>query len=182
MIKMCYIITDGENYISTTGGIKSVHDISKATAMQFDKANNVLKTIPKPLQKFNWIIEQVVDSIDPIYDIDQKVNELEIFIKDLHERNKYLNFQLSTVDKEIVDIEHAAEFYSLNASQGYKLYKMLHDAKVRRREIKDEMEKIKYIMNSNMKGALYNNISGSIKGLKNRQYAPRVLQELFGNQ
>jgi hypothetical protein len=181
MNNMCYIITDGENYINTTGGVKSVHDISKATAMQFDKANNVLKTIPKPLQKFNWIVEKVVESIEPVYNIDQKVEEFEVFIKDLHERNKYLNLQLSIVDKEIVDIEHAAEFYTLNASQGYKLYKMLHDAKVRRREIKDEMEKIKYIMSSNMKSALYNNISCSIKGLKNRQYTPRVLQELFNN-
>jgi len=186
---MCYIITDGERYINSTGGQHVVSNLNQATKFKMDKANNVLQCIPKILKKYNWKIEyasvenKIIVSIPQVkeigYNLLDKVNDLETFVKDIQERNLYLQAKLHTVELEIVDIEHAAEFYNLNAAQGYKLYKILHDRQNSRREIKDEMEKIQYILNGTMKGALNNNISKSINGLNNRQYTPRVLKELF---
>ena len=47
---------------------------------------------------------------------------------------------------EIEDIEHAAEFYNLDASHGYQLYKLLHDARVRRRKCKNAIAWIDFIL------------------------------------
>ena len=44
------------------------------------------------------------------------------------------------------DIEHAAEFYNLDASHGYQRYKMLHNARVRRRKYKNAITRIDYIL------------------------------------
>lgn len=187
---MCYVITDGSYYINSTGGIHLVNHLYNATKMKKEKANNVLHAIPKILRKYDWKIEyaevmngEAQDVAKPKqidYSILDKVIEIESFAKDLQERNLYLKARLQEIELEIVDIEHAAEFYTLNASQGYKIYKMLHESRVERREVKNEMEKIKYIMNSSMNSALYNKISKSVEGVNTKQYTPRVLKELFG--
>lgn len=187
---MCYVITDGKNYISSDGGQHAVSNIHQATKFKMDKANNVLKCLPKILRKYNWKIEyatvennkahSIVQPKEISYSIIDKVNEMEQFAKDMRERQLYLQSQLHNVELEIVDIEHAAEFYNLNAAQGYKLYKMLHDRRNSRREIKNEMEQINLIFkHGSMMSALNNNISCSLNGLETRQYTPRVLKELF---
>lgn len=102
------------------------------------------------------------------------------FTKELEERKLYLDEQLSKIDLEIVDIEHAAEFYNLNACQGYKLYKLLHDRRVKRREIKDELQKISLILGTSIKSSNIDNLERSILGLNNRIYTPRINKELFG--
>jgi hypothetical protein len=56
----------------------------------------------------------------------------------------------------------------------------LHESRIERRKVKDEMEKIRYILEETMNGALANRMSKKIIGLDNRQYSPRVLKELFG--
>jgi hypothetical protein len=187
---MCYIITDGEHYINTTGGYNIVNYINQATQFKKDKANNVKDHMPKKFKIYNWKIEyaqvkndtiqQVVEPKEINYSIPEKIGEIEQFAKDMHERQLYLQSKLHNVELEIVDIEHAAEFYNLNASQGYKIYKMLHDRQNERREIKNEMTQIDLIFkHGSMMSALNNNISHTISGLDNRQYTPRVLKELF---
>lgn len=84
------------------------------------------------------------------------------------------------IDLEIVDIEHAAEFYTLNASQGYKLYKMLHDTRIQRRSYKDELEKINLSLGTSIRSANMENLEKSIVGMEHRKYEPRVNKELFG--
>jgi hypothetical protein len=190
MVEMCYVITDGKYFINSSGGQHVVNSLNQATKMKREKAENVLKCLPKILKKYEWSIEygevergEIITIPQPKeinYDILNKVLEIETFAKDLKERNQYLKARLSHVELEIVDIEHAAEFYVLNASQGYKIYKMLHEAKIERRNIKNEMEKIKYILSSSMNSALYNKVSKTIIGVDNKQYSPRVLKELFG--
>lgn len=186
---MCYIITDGQYYINSSGGHHVVNNMNQATKMKREKAVNVLKCLPKILRKYSWEVRYAnleygeiigipeVKEID--YSIYDKVVEIENFAKDIKLRYLYLKSKLHEVELEIVDIEHAAEFYNLNASQGYKIYKMLHDSRNERRKIKDEMLKIEYIMDGTMKTALNNKMSQSILGLDNRQYTPRVLKELF---
>lgn len=180
---MCYVITDGEHYINSTGGQHIVNSINQATKIiTQEKANNVLKSLPKILNKYEWEIKTIEDVVKPKeidYDFMDKISEIESFAKDLNERKIYLQAKLQRVEMEIVDIEHAMEFYTLNAAQGYKIYKMYHDTKVERREVKDELQKIEYILTSNMQNALNNRISKSIIEVDNKQYTPRVLKELF---
>lgn len=187
---MCHIITDGSHYINATGGVHMVNDIKQATKFKLQKANNVLKySIHPAIKGYNWRIEYAQVQNNQVkaiatekeieYDIVEKVTEIENFVKDLQERQLYLQRLQSEIELEIVDIEHATEFYNLNAAQGYKIYKMLHDRQNRRRDVKNEMEKIKYILNGSMRSMLLGNITKSINGLDERQYTPRVLKELF---
>ena len=65
---------------------------------------------------------------------------------------------------EIEDIEHAAEFYNLDASHGYQLYKLLHDARVRRRKCKNAIAWIDYILEQALDRFIENDPSPRIAG------------------
>ena len=80
---------------------------------------------------------------------------------------------------EIEDIEHAAEFYNLDASHGYQLYKLLHDARVRRRKCKNAIAWIDFILEQRPERFVENDPSARIVGTRSRDYAPRALPELF---
>lgn len=80
---------------------------------------------------------------------------------------------------EIEDIEHAAEFYNLDASHGYQLYKLLHDARVRRRKCKNAIAWIDFILEQRPERFVENDPSAHIVGTRSRDYAPRALPELF---
>ena len=80
---------------------------------------------------------------------------------------------------EIEDIEHAAEFYNLDASHGYQLYKLLHDARVRRRKCKNAIAWIDYILEQAPDRFIENDPSPRIAGTRSRDYAPRALPALF---
>jgi hypothetical protein len=194
---MDYIITDGKQYISSTGGIKAVTSKKKAGKWDLDKANNIMKSIPTKLRMFDWkcipLIEQQEIEIEEIKqptktlddykgltdNILEKMIDWEKYIKSLREYMTTIDDQLSLVDMEICDIRHYAENFDLNLYQGWKLYKMLQDACKRRRRIKDERIKVEYILNSNFVDCTNNAISNYIKSLDNRKYRPRVLKELF---
>lgn len=82
-------------------------------------------------------------------------------------------------EAEIIDIEHAAEFYNLNAAKGYKMFRRLRDARVRRRQYKDTIAWIDILMESNPSRVAEANIVNRIRGMERRQYEPRALPELF---
>ena len=79
---------------------------------------------------------------------------------------------------EIEDIEHAAEFYNLDASHGYQLYKLLHDARVRRRKCKNAIAWIDYILEQAPDRFIENDPSPRIAGTRSRDYAPRALPQM----
>lgn len=191
---MPYIICNNDNYlVQTTSGFSIVHDMKDASKWQkIDKANNVCKNVNqnKKLHKYhmevkyvsqeNKVVSPPAKPIELDYDILDKVREISEFTKQIEERRLYLMEMIHKADLEIVDIEHAAEFYSLSASQGYKLYKLLHDARNRRREYKDELEKINLSLGTSIRSTNMENLERSILGLGNRQYTPRINKELFG--
>lgn len=191
---MPYIICNDTYYLSQdkkTARYSLVSDIDRATTWDNSrKANNVCKSLSKGLKKYGLkaqyvtqckkIINKPAEYIELDCDILEKVNEISEFSKQAEERMLWLSERLHDIELEIVDIEHAAEFYELNAAQGYKIYKMLHDARTKRREIKDELEKIKYFLGTSISSSSMENLKKSIMGLDNRKYTPRINKELFG--
>ena len=115
------------------------------------------------------------------YDILEKITDFSDFINQLKIRRDELWAECSQIDSEITDIEHAAEFFNLNASKGYKIYKMLHDATIRRRKCKDEIQRIDIIL-GNINADSINKINKKLKSIENKTYHPRVLKELFDSQ
>jgi hypothetical protein len=195
---MCkkYVISDGKNYIYVENGLQNTtSNISKAQKFAtYEKASNFIKSMKKSLRMFNWKIKELgfrkenlqnfVSTQNIIVDneldgIINKIKEVEDFTKQLKVKKQEYIERYNTVKKEITDIEHAAEFYSLNAAQGYKIYKMLHEARIERRKCKDGLAKISYILDGNFQDCCNDRISRRIEGLNHRQYEPRVLKELF---
>ena len=186
-------ICNNDNYIrQDMDGYSIVEDIDNATKWKnIQKANNVCKNVNKSqkIQGNHFEVRYVVQEnkmisppakpIELDYDILDKVKDILLATKQMEERKMYLAEEIQKVDLEIVDIEHAAEFYDLNASQGYKLYKLLRDNRIKRRELKDELEKINLFLGTSIKSANMENLERSILGLDNRQYTPRINKELF---
>ena len=191
---MPYIICNNDNYLhrNKKNHLSIVHTMEDATTWSdAQKADNVCTFNAKELvQKYglevkyvsqeNKVVNPPAKPIELEYDILDKVKEISEFTKQIEERRLYLMEMIHTVDLEIVDIEHAAEFYNLNASQGYKLYKLLHDARNRRREYKKELETINLSLGTSIRSVNMENLERSILGLDNRQYTPRINKELFG--
>lgn len=190
---MAYIIHDGDNYLKQTNGkisiVKSIEQATKWTSLR--KATNVCKfnTQSKELKGYHLDVEFIVQEnktasiakpVELECDILDKAKEIGAFAKQLEGRRIYLLDQIHESELHIIDIEHAAEFYTLNASDGYKLYKLLHDERNRRRKYKDELQKIDLILGSSIKSSSIENLERSISGLDSRKYEPRVDKELFG--
>ena len=195
-----YLICNENNHYATTPtknkGYQIVSDIEKAHHWEkLESAQNFLSNNCSQVDKLKihtWHIIDVstgeivedtpIENIIPVEscNILDTIKEISSFTKKIELRKIYLAEQLRQIEMEIVDIEHAAEFYNLNASQGYKLYKMLHNARVKRRAIKDELQIIGYTLASSLTSNSMDNLESSILGLDNRKYMPRVNKELFG--
>ena len=191
---MAYIICNNDNYLKRDkkNHLSVVRNMQEATKWDtVTKANNMRMINAKKLcqhynlqvkyvSQENKVTNPVAKPIELGYDILDKVKEISVFTKEIEERRLYLMEMVHHVDLEIVDIEHAAEFYTLNASQGYKLYKMLHDARIRRRTYKDELQKIDLSLGTSIRSTNMENLEKSIIGMEHRKYEPRVNKELFG--
>lgn len=193
-MNMAYIICNNDNYLKRDkkNHLSVVRNMQEATKWDtVTKANNMRTINAKKLcqhynlqvkyvSQENKVTNPVAKPIELGYDILDKVKEISVFTKEIEERRLYLMEMVHHVDLEIVDIEHAAEFYTLNASQGYKLYKMLHDARIRRRTYKDELQKIDLSLGTSIRSTNMENLEKSIIGMEHRKYEPRVNKELFG--
>ena len=85
----------------------------------------------------------------------------------------------SEIDREICDIQHYIEFFSLDAAKGYKAYRMLKDRLMERRHIKTELAKTECLLCNGVDDYASGKVVQQIKGIDNRSYTPRVLNELF---
>ena len=202
---MPYIIKDdkGNYVVQSSDGIDTTTDKAKATKWSKEsKATNCKKTLPDKRLFRNMRVVEIAEEepkqpsvsvsnpvkqtlkvahVEPVSDLIGKANEMIAMGKQLSQRCVYLNQKLSEVDLEISDIEHAAEFYTLSASEGYKIYKMLHDARVRRRNIKNEMDQILMLRRTTLNEGVLQSLKHQIAKMENPTYKPRALPELFGD-
>ncbi len=111
--------------------------------------------------------------------INEIFDELEKVSREVKSRRVYLNSELSKVDKEISDLEHYIELYSLNICQFYKVYEMMKDCLIRRREVKNEIYTLNRISVMNVGYVANGKGRNCLNNVKDKQYHPRVLNELF---
>ena len=195
-----YVITDGHKYfrVNSSNQQETTTDFSRARLFDtYDKAYNSISTMKKTLRISTWEIKRASECVKPFHDTDKhiventyspvsneinllhKAKEIESFTKEISTQKEQLESKLLIVEREICDIEHAAEFYQLPADKGYKLYRMLREARIERRKCKDGLAQISYILDSNFQDCTESRISKRIEGLNNRTYQPRILKELF---
>lgn len=101
--------------------------------------------------------------------------------KSLMEYKDSLGAALSTIDMEISDLMHYIEIMNLNAANGYKVFAMLKEKRIRRRRIKDDMAKFAVLSDATLEELISGTLLATLKKIDNdRIYTPRKLPELFG--
>lgn len=178
---MSYIIknNNGDYYSRTkTGTAYLTSTESKATIFQdCQKAKNVLACLPKLLKKKGLTVctyDPAVDSsyVNLVEDLKDALTTLSNQCVRLRESKERLLKQLSECDKKLTDLDHFIEFYSLSASEGYKISKMRKDILLDRRDIKNKLRQID--IGENIAG-----IADDFECIKDKKYTPRILTDLF---
>ena len=185
-----YVISDGTRYIGCDSDTKEniiVNGFKKALKLKYNQMNAIYNKLADSLLtdgewKIISSIEVKTDLSDATIeiDVDEMMESLEEDFDLLVKRKKVLELELLEIEREITDIYHAMEFYNLDAVKGYKIYKMMQERLVRRRQNKDETLKIDYILSGGIKGLTNKQTRKHFESLENRQYQPRALKELFG--
>ena len=184
-----YIITDGKRYIGVDSDTKEniiVESYKKAVKLRFTQVNAIYNKLAEDLLKDGeWKIISTIEvkndlSEDIEIDVDSIMESLEADFDLLVKRKKVLELELLEIEREITDVYHAMEFYNLDAAKGYKIYKMMQERLIRRRQNKDETLKIDYILSGGIKGLTNKQTRKHFEALENRHYQPRALKELFG--
>ena len=122
-------------------------------------------------------------------EIDQELLDFDSFLGKIQDFSNFVSTavqqrpilveaQLRT-ELEIMDIEHAAEFYNWNAAKGYKAFRMLRDARIRRRKYKDAIQWIDALIEANPSSFISANVPKKLNDTQQREYHPRVFPELF---
>lgn len=207
MSEECYVIVDklggylrqGEN-----SHLEVTKNPAGATLYKKESAHNILINSISPSEKNRWEIkkasdlgikgieEEIViykyqpktyektmfDDLD--FDFEDAANKIYIFYKDLLQFKTNLEERKIKVEKSICDIEHYIEFNKLSAVKGYKAYKMMHDYRIKRRKIKDNIFYVQaFLEGTDIESIAKGRVVKRIKGMEKRQYSPRVLNSLF---
>lgn len=205
---MEYIITDGKNYVirldkgdtittnkdiatrwTNKTGVENMLKVIKSTKLSKSKTygqnpqNFKIVEVEEKLKMENVDMNAKIEPRECVelgFDVQEEVKSMKDKFKLLEDRCEYLKYMISETDRKISDCLHCAEFYNLNASQGYKLYKVIHETQLKRRDIKNELQSIQYILGTKIASDSISNVDKSIYGLYNNQkYTPRVVDELF---
>lgn len=121
-------------------------------------------------------------------------NELFNLAEDVRLHWKELHNKLSIADQKRSDVEHFIEINpNLNASQGYKAYRLLKEVLEERREIKNQINELhpvldfvngSQLVNPTKKNKLYQTITARRDNnngdAENKRYRVRILTDVFG--
>lgn len=194
--KIYYLTRSGNNEYDISADKNKALKIENKT-----KAHNILHSLPKLYKRYVWeiiseekninesfdLIENDID--DEIIDFDyenilsktkQTVSQLSKILheqqtsrKSYHKEYERLKKMLSTIDKELSDIDHHIEFNSFSASKGYKILALRKKKLEQRRDIKNSIFVYQHFI-STADDSKINNAISSIKGLEGQKYAPKT--------
>ena len=116
--------------------------------------------------------------LDPDY-VEGEIRRFEEFVAEYRNQSQLIHQQQLFSEAQIFDIEHAAEFINCNAYQGFKLYKMLREARVLRRKCKDSLATLSFLEEVLTEGLIKRQTTKQIDAFKNRKFVPRAIPTLF---
>lgn len=189
-----WLITNGAGYIQQDErGVSTV--ANPELALKFserNKAENFYANLAKSFKNIGYAVQEATDrerytDIDfdeyldesCLDDIKTSVLGIQTLLRKVFRMREHAQAELARADAALLDIEHAAEFYALNAAQGYRLYRMLHETRVERRKRKDQIAICNIIIDSGFEGLIDGTTLKRIAGMDRREYKPRILEELF---
>lgn len=174
-----YVITDGVNYAENESATKFSQKIQSSFRWKdYDSAvhafNYARKRKIDAISKDFYVHEITVYPIPLSQDVLASLYDMKVFT-DLVDRCKNesdsWSEELSRVDRELTDLEHMLEIDSFSASQGFKVAKRIHELRVKRREIKDNLVIATCL--SNIPNACIDSIKSNMYSLSTRNYVPR---------
>lgn len=191
------IVTDGKFFLSKDKTSKQTITTNKSSAVIFEtkeSAANYIDNLPRTLRAIVWYTEEIEEKQKKVYfvpdqspenseDIKALVSSAREFYKAYQlvmERREEIRRELELADRELMDIEHAAEFFEMTKEEGYELYKTLHEIRKRRRKLKNEMAVLLAFENHNTYDNFDLRIIPELNSLEQRVYAPRVYKSMFG--
>ena len=186
-----YVLTDGKNYIGydhVTEKNIVVNDYGHSVKLKYTKILNILKNLSEDiLHKSNWKIvsaAEIEEDLSSVENLDIKRllesdSLFDIGFNTISKRKLYLILKLAQIEREVTDIYHAMEFHNYNVCNGFKMYKLLQERLHHRRKIKDEIQKIDYIVSGICEELSAEQILENTRRMDHRQYQPRALKELF---
>lgn len=116
---------------------------------------------------------------ESINDWVHKLKDLNGITEEAQARELVLASKLSNIDRSISDVHHYIEGSNFNVCNGYKAYKMLQNLLIERRQIKNEQIFVKYIISNKLSNNIDSEIKKVITKIQNKEYEPKVLNELF---
>lgn len=126
--------------------------------------------------------------LDNMEEVKKAFNEFKNIFTNIYDVKKDIEDQLAIKDDETIDYLHELELGNLNAIEVMGTAKKLISSRKERRILKDKLELIKttkgFVDNYIVKGIVgeleqvIENINTLKKNQENRQYTPRVLQDL----
>lgn len=120
----------------------------------------------------------VINAVEPClskfdYSTPEEIRKAADYLGRVMENAVELSMNLSTVDKEISDIQHYIETVRLNAAQRSHAFKLLRDKLNERRLYKNLLDISTSMNNDGLTQKHFANAVASIEGLETKQYAPR---------
>lgn len=198
-----YVITDGEKFLYKNCTGKYIMSRGEAMAELFTKgqAEQVLKnSVPKAMKRGLYIKKlheadpkqvkivstkdirvntETVMETDYVAEWLSKLSTLNGLTEDAVKRKKELAELLSTIERDLVDLDHYIEFSNCNAYQGYVAYKTCKDMLIKRRTIKNEMAVLDIILDKEFGEVIVDVAKKQIAGMDKRKYRPRHMVELY---
>lgn len=197
---MDYVIKNSKNlYVKLNkDGTPVVCTEHEKTLFEQSKANNILKSLPKNLRRFNFRVDAISDIIPNKKVIEEKDVKREEYIPSenitrwieefgkcgdtlskAEAREKQLLIELKENDNELIDILHIIEIEKpKDMFSGYQLYKRIRSNRIQRRSMKDEMLIVENILEQVKDISCFHRdkIQKAINGLFNRKYTFRVVE------
>lgn len=125
----------------------------------------------------NPIDENIDEKYKPNWDFISK--ELKDMLSTVSTYKDKIYKELIDVEAELCDCEHACEFFKLNAVKGYKLYSMIRERRIKRRQLKDEYRRAMAVLNMSSQNIVDGKLEKVFKEIDEQAYEPRILKKLF---
>lgn len=170
------------------------------TLLTYQKAKNIISSLPKKLKKFNFKVEAILDvptrkdknenrkdlvTLHKEYEVSdeivQWVNKFGIcddILQEAQKRKDELNNILSNTDKELSNELHKIELEkSKNACDGFKVYKKIKAILENRRRTKDELLIVSNVLRMDFRNLNREVINKAVLGLASRKFTMRVVDD-----
>lgn len=194
-----YVVTNGSHFLKTNAKLTS-HINEAKKYPNYTLAEKAKANMKRTFRKLgSWRVEEFTediqwknddydrdvyvsqDKVTTIMEVNNIANKSFALAEDISGAYKkmlsyksFLETTISDKEKEVQDILHFVEFYDLGTVNGYRIYKLLQEIRIERRNAKNELERVNRFLKADI-----GDMDSIIKDKEKKSYTPRVLMDLF---